>query len=503
MSILPQLEHDLLAAAERRPAQRRPAERRPTERQAAGRPLTHMSAVEAPRRRARPRRRLVLSLAIATVALMGAGGGALLFAPGRPLPPAYELSPMSTVGLGRPLAPSLALLAPRIADPAGGPPWGMRVIRTTRGLACIQAGRVVDGRLGGIGVGYAFKGDGRFHPFAPADAVSEDSCATVAANGFAFQPGAPAVVTADGLPLAGENLWPYERVHCDLPGQQDWGVRCPQADLREIAVGMLGPDATSVRVSAPGRQFAVKPSGPDGAYLIVLPAPANSNTSSGLGAYVHRRSVHAPSLATLTVTFKDGSSCQIPALTQRQICEPRGLAISKPVPDAARLNSALHASYRPSMAYNPPLAAIARNGRTFGSPPHPGQAAPGLVVNFTAPVAAPNISSGYDLELEPQALAGCATPAVILSQPTQQTLAAGQQVRIAVSLPSGCHTVYRGRVFFVGSSGSYSEARTSGHAGEGPLYEVIAGLFAGPRRSWETPGATVGRFTLPAPGAGG
>src|SRR5580700_9323981 len=125
MSVLEQLEHDLLEAAERRLS----AERR------------HSHAPVA-RGRHRRRRRVALPLAIVAVALMGAGGGALLLAPGEPLQPAYELSPASTVGLGRPLAPSLALLPLRITDPAGGPPWGMRVIRTTRGLACIQAGRV-------------------------------------------------------------------------------------------------------------------------------------------------------------------------------------------------------------------------------------------------------------------------------------------------------------------------------------------------------------------------
>ncbi|HTD07992.1 MAG TPA: hypothetical protein VK680_03790 [Solirubrobacteraceae bacterium] len=482
MSILPQLEHDLCAAAERRLA--------PTP---ASRPTPTASGSW------RSRRRIVLSLAIAAVALMGAGGGALLFAPGKPLPPAYELPPMSTAGLGRPLAPSLAVLGLRVADPAGGPAWGMRVIRTTRGLACIQAGRVVDGQLGGLGIGYAFKGDRRFHPFAPADAVSEDSCATLAANGLAFQPGAPAIVTADGLPLAGENLWPYERVHCDLPGQEDWGVRCPQADLREVAVGMLGPDAASVRVSVSGRQFTVKPYGPDGVYLIVLPAPPNSNTSSGLYAYVHHLLVRRPALAVLSVIYKDGSSCRIPAQTQRQTCTPKGLVISTAVPSAAKMRATLHVNYRASLPYSPPLSVTGPGGRTFHSSLHPSEKpGPGLMIDFTAPAPAPNISSGYDVELQPQARAGCSTPALILSQPTQQTLAAGQRVQIAVSTPSSCRTTYHGRVFFVGSSGSYSEARTSEHSGEGPLYEVIAGLFTGARRS-SAPGVTVGRFDVSIP----
>jgi hypothetical protein len=39
----------------------------------------------------------------------------------------------------------------RTADPRGGPPWGIRVYRSSRGYYCAQYGRVVDGRLVRIG----------------------------------------------------------------------------------------------------------------------------------------------------------------------------------------------------------------------------------------------------------------------------------------------------------------------------------------------------------------
>jgi hypothetical protein len=478
MSVLPQLERDLLRAADRR-----------------------LSGAPTARGWWR-RRRVALSLALAAVALMGAGGGALLLAAGRPVAPAFELPAMPTVGLGRTLAPSLALLPLRVADPTGGPPWGMRVIRTTRGLACIQAGRVLDGRLGGIGVGYAFKGDGRFHPFSPADAISEDSCATVDRDGRAFQPGAPAVVTADGLPLAGENLYPYQRVHCDLPGQEDWGVRCPQADLREIAVGLLGPDAASIRVNAPGRSFTVKPFGPDGAYLIVLPAPPGINSGAEAGPYgaLDRLGRRAAAMAVLSVTYRNGLRCEIPAGSQKQVCSPEGLDVSATaLPPPAKLRTPLHVRYRPLLAYNPPLSVTGRRDPPI--PPSISQSTgpgPGLTIAFRAPVAASNISSGYDVELQPRPVGGCATPAMIVAQPTQQTIAAGQRVQIAVSLESNCRTTYAGRVFFVRSSGNYSEARTSDHTGEGPLYEVIGNAFCCGRRA-DTVGATIGVFHVSTP----
>ncbi len=474
MSILPQLERDLLRIAERR--------------------LSGKSA----RRGWWRRRGVTLSVGLAALALVGAGGSALLLGSGKPVTPAFVLPASPTVGLGRPLSASLALLPIRDADPAGGPPWGMRVIETSRGLVCLQGGRVVDGRLGGLGIGYAFKGDGLFHQFSPADAISSDSCATADADGRAFQPGAPIVVTADGLPLAGENLYPGQRVHCDLPGQEDWGVRCPQADLREVAIGMLGPDATSIRVHAPGRARTVRPYGPDGAYLIVLRAPAHAN----VGPYGFRGR-KAPGTPTLTVTFRNGSTCELPGAGPSQQCRPEGIQRSSgPLPAAARLHRAVSVRYSPRMTGPGPLSVAAAGGqhsfpRVIRSTNEP---LPGLSITFTAPLAAPNISSGYDVELEPQPVNGCSLPGKILSQTTQRTIVAGQRVRISVLLESSCPTVYRGRLFFARSSGSYSEARTSDRADEGPLYEVIAGESMRAARGSKRPfGVTISRFSVKVP----
>jgi hypothetical protein len=143
---------------------------------------------------------------------------------------------------------------------------------------------------------------------------------------------------------------------------------------------------------------------------------------------------------------------------------------------------------------------LARHGQTIAprditASKKPG---PGLLVTFKAPVAAANISNAYDVELKPRPVSGCFTPATIVSQPTEQTVAAGGPVSIAVALPSSCRTTYLGRVFFVSSSGSYSEARTSNQAGEGPLYEVIANHY-GVRRNPSTLGVTVARFRISVP----
>ncbi len=504
MSILPQLERELVHAAGRR---------------LAGAPTA---------RGWWHRRRVALAVALAAVALVGAGGGELLLAPGKPVAPAFVLPANPAVGLGQPVAASLSLLPVRAADPAGGLAWGMRAIQTTRGLACVQAGRVLDGRLGGLGIGYAFRGDGRFHPFSPADAISEDSCATLDRNGRVFQAGAPAVVTADGLPLAGENIYPYQRVHCDLPDEENWGVRCPQADLREVAVGLLGPDAVSIRVSARGRDFNVTPYGLDGAYLIVLPAPAHANT--GPYGFLGRR---APGSPALTVTFRNGSTCELPASRPAQQCSPKGVERSNgPLPTDAQVKSAVHVRYVARMiGATPPLSVTSPEEHVIagtprgvpGAPratrrgertpevggvkvarvpvrvPRPaGQPGPGLLVTFTARVGAPNISSGYDVTLEAHAAHGCSAPSMIVAQLTQSTIAAGQDVQFKIPLESNCRASYLGRVFYASSSGSYGEARQSDHANEGPLYEVIgSGLFRG--RGISTFGVTVARFHISVP----
>ncbi len=468
MRILPQLEHNLLRASERR-----------------------LSTKPTPRGWWR-KRGVALSLTLTAVALVGAGGGELLLASGKPVPPAFVLPASPMVGMGQPLAASLAPLPMRVTDPAGGLPWGMRVIRTTRGLVCLQAGRVLNGRLGALGIGYAFKADGRFHPFYAADAISQDSCPTVDRNGRAFQPGSATVVSADGLPLAGENIYPYQRVHCDLPGQEDWGVRCPEADLREVAVGLLGPDAASIRVTTPDRDFTVTPYGPDGAYLIVLPAPPGANR--GPYGFPGRR---APGTPVLGVTYRDGSHCQIPANEPKQECSPKGLDYSPgPLPTATQLKTTIHVLYQPLMSHaNGPLSAIGPSGQ--GLIPPSNKTGPGLVITFIATVSAPNISSAYDVELQPRPVQDCVTPEKIIAQPTRQTIASGQRVRITIPLQR-CRTTYLGRVFFIRTSGNHGEARTTSRNGEGPLYEVIGGRTG---RSGHSPelGVTVGHFNISVP----
>ncbi len=455
-----------------------------------------------PRRRSR-RGGLALPVAIGVLVVAAASAGAaLLFSSGEAVAPAFVLPATPTAGLGEPVPRSLALLPMRVADPEGGPPWGMRVIRTTRGLLCLQAGRVVDGQLGALGTGYAFHADKRFHPFLADDAISTDACPAVGATGAAFLPGPPVIVTANGLPLAGENVSQSDQVHCDLPGQENWGVRCPQSELRQVAVGLLGPHAKSIEVrNSDGSGFTIDPYGPEGAYLIVLPAQPSANASMSSGSYQSPfgNVSRAPGGATLKVTYGDGAQCQIPITNSSQQCHAQSTA-GPGLPTAAQLRSVVQASYVPLDEHpESPLLMerIGGEGSFPGRTGPDGSDAPGpaLAINFKAPVAASNASSAYVVELKPHPVSGCATPSVIVSQPTDETLKAEAPVSITVPLETSCATSYSGRVFYATSSSIGGES-----GGGGPLYEVIAAQFGAPgsgRNPMSFP--TVGSFNISVP----
>jgi hypothetical protein len=78
-------------------------------------------------------------LAVGAVILLGGAA----FAAGDALqPPAPTPTPDSRFERGAPVAGSARVLALRVEDPRGGPPWGLRVSRTNRSAACVEVGRI-------------------------------------------------------------------------------------------------------------------------------------------------------------------------------------------------------------------------------------------------------------------------------------------------------------------------------------------------------------------------
>ena len=95
---------------------------------------------------------VALALVFATTAIALAATGVILTG----APVGTVTRPVATAGEGIPVAGGSRLLPLRAADPAGGLPWGMRIVHTTRGLICVQIGRVDHGQLGQLGVDGAF-----------------------------------------------------------------------------------------------------------------------------------------------------------------------------------------------------------------------------------------------------------------------------------------------------------------------------------------------------------
>ena len=166
-----------------------------------------------------------------------------------------------------------------MADPAGGLAWGMRVVRTTRGLVCVQVGRLRDGRLGVLGQDGEFHDDGLFHEL-PAGVLDPYTCS---------QPGYYVLYRSEGLPASGAMPGPAKS--CLYPGaprrHHSDPRSCPAGDERMIAFGVLGPHARSVAYRQQGEMRTVATTGSLGAYLIVLRQPPVHPNPLDLGPRQH------------------------------------------------------------------------------------------------------------------------------------------------------------------------------------------------------------------------
>jgi hypothetical protein len=194
---------------------------------------------------------IALVLVLATAAITLAATGVIL--EGSPVGTAQ--APIATAGEGIPVRGGARLLSLRAPDPAGGLPWGMRIIHTTRGLICVQIGRVDNDQLGQLGVDGAFHDDGLFHSL-PTDALPD-----TLANMSGWMTGNCA---SPGEIYAGDSVG-VELSAAASPGP---GAGVP-SDRREISFGLLGVHAVSItyREGSTTRTERVLPG--LGAYLIV------------------------------------------------------------------------------------------------------------------------------------------------------------------------------------------------------------------------------------------
>ncbi|MDA0170985.1 hypothetical protein OJ998_17915 [Solirubrobacter taibaiensis] len=234
---------------------------------------------------------VLLPLCVGTVAVAATTG--IIF--GEPVknPPGTRQDPK--VGVGVNDGPG-KLFDVRAADPEGGPEWGVRLVKTSRGLGCLQTARVVDGKLGVLGRDGAFDNDGKFHELG-AEVLETTFCQQSDSNGNVF-----IAVTAIGLPASADGS------ACRARSRKGANA-CPRGSLRDVFSGLLGPEAAAITYREGGKLIRQEVKGPEGAYLVVR---ATNPNRTNVGWW-------SPSLSpnwVESIEFRDGSSCR-PAKRKR------------------------------------------------------------------------------------------------------------------------------------------------------------------------------------------
>ena len=368
----------------------------------------------------RPRRRwwrpgvalVALPLVVGAVAVAATSG----ILSGEPVkdPSAAHANPKSGLGV----VVSGKMLGVRMADPDGGPEWGMRLVRTSRGFGCVQLGRVVEGKLGVLGRDGSFGDDGRFHELRP-QTLQLPVCQQqdVARNVF--------IATSwVGLPDSGD------AAACAVkPHKLNTRPLCPPGSLRTVYFGLLGPQGKAVTyIGANGKVVRQHVIDPEGAYLVVLrtnPKRANIGYfSPGV----------TPASGLRSVEYRDGSVCRIGNPRRHggaRHCPLKGyIAPNLPPVTHAELATTIrvHVGKRPAHPFR-------KLERPKGVPPVPAQRR--VTIVFRARRAA-NARSFYTVSTRMlHGGEGCAFGTI---GPIARDVAAGAVVTQKLYLPYRCHT---------------------------------------------------------------
>lgn len=214
-------------------------------------------------------------------------------------------------------APGTAAIVAQTPDSQPGLPWGLRAFQASRNYMCVQVGRLQGGAIGAIGRDGAFSDDGRFHPIPSTDA-GRGYCVGDDAHGHAFVNVRSTEMPASALTGSGHGGCQAEPLR--LPPQLRRRLRptlrqCQARDLRNVSFGLLGPDATSITYRSPDGQTVTKPTGPDGAYLVVSPGTQKSCLGASgrcvIGGGEITTAALLPGVIT-AVTYRDGHVCRLP-----------------------------------------------------------------------------------------------------------------------------------------------------------------------------------------------
>jgi hypothetical protein len=326
-------------------------------------------------------------LVASTIALAATG----VILTGSSVQPTTALNPYAGAGLPEPGQSKLLPL--QVADPYGGLPWGMRVVHTTRGLVCVQIGRVQNGRLGELGIDGAYHDDGRFHPVGPGVLPAYAGGATE--GGVTSERGS--CVLADGDVTGNGEAW-GSAVAAEFTGVSEnaafsvnrrSGSAGPLRRLRDIAYGILGPHAVSVsyREGDETRTERVTPG--VGAYLIVQRATAGASQQSqgtAPGTDTPGEGPGTSGVLTIISYEHDGKICEngYNAATGQKVQIQRPCPAPNPYPRSLRVTPPGSFVRRPSVALEVHGGAVTA-----------------AEVSFAAPFPVTSAAEGYSLEVRP------------------------------------------------------------------------------------------------------
>lgn len=224
-----------------------------------------------------------------------------------------------------PVAVGTVSVAAQAPDPHGGLPWGLRTFQLRRLKACLQIGRVRPSQLGVLGRDGAFANDGRLHPIPLGTNIQ---CGRTDAHGSLFLnflvvgvPASAALGSAEGCVVNSPPAAILRRRH--LHGLNPRKLpTCPRRDLRNVALGVLGPDAVSITYSL-NHHTVTERTGPDGAYIAVVPSSGVLCIFNRLGGKGCFGGSGGGELTTSTlqtgiitsVTYRDGHVCRLETTT--------------------------------------------------------------------------------------------------------------------------------------------------------------------------------------------
>ena len=360
--------------------------------------------------------------------------------------------PSKSTGVGVPISGtrrsgiSAQLLPLSVADPAGGLPWGIRLVRTTRGLACVQVGRLLDGRLGVLGQDGEFHNDGLFHEL-PAAVLDPYTCS---------QPQDTVLYSSEGLAAAGAMPGPTRS--CLYPGaaQERGGSlpACPAADERMIAFGLLGPNSLSVSYRGTEGVQTQRTVGSDGAYLLVLRQPTvNPQTLAAVPGPLLKQFTPAMLLGRFpTLGSSSSPRGHFPLETQSSMILSAQYRFGK---HTCQSGSTLQPGDGPActsaLARTPSLVPFIEPGlhTSVQVTSRPARGGYQLELTFRAPASVFDASTAYGAQLTMPAGATCGHGGVS-GQSLESDIHRGQATQISVFIgrPAGCTGTVRGRVIY-------------------------------------------------------